>query len=106
MIKQKGLLCIGIMFLLKIALLFYQGYDSNSIINSNEEGYKYYINLYQGKLTEEKEKSIKAEYDSVTNAQAYLEDLSHKKRNGEIGFKEYEEKSKKYYECLKKRRCF
>ncbi|ABN52644.1 MAG TPA: ABC transporter permease [Hungateiclostridium thermocellum] len=101
LIKQKGLLCIGIMFLLKIALLFYQGYDSNSIINSNEEGYKYYINLYQGKLTEEKEKSIKAEYDSVTNAQAYLEDLSHKKRNGEIGFKEYEEKSKKYYECLK-----
>jgi len=63
----------------QIALLFYQGYDSNSIINSNEEGYKYYINLYQGKLTEEKEKSIKAEYDSVTNAQAYLEDLSHKK---------------------------
>lgn len=106
LIKQKGFLVIGVMILIKVALLFYRGYDSNSIINSNEDGYNYYISIYQGRLTEEKEKSLKNEYDSVINAFAYLEELAMRKNKEEIDTKEYEEKSKQYYEALKNSEIF
>jgi hypothetical protein len=106
LIKQKGFLVIIIMILLKVALLFYQGYDSNSIIDSNENAYNYYISVYQGRLTEEKEKSLKDEYDSVTHAHAYLEELTIRKNKEEINTKEYEDKSKLYYESLKNSEVF
>jgi len=101
LIKQKGLLVIAAMVLLKIALTFQQGYDSNMIINKNPEGYAAYVTLYEGKLTAQKEQQLQAEYYAVNHAAGELEELARKWQAGKIDQESYEENSKSYYEKMK-----
>ena len=101
LIKQKGFLVIAIFVFLKIVLTLYHGYDYHYIIDKNPEGYAYYMNQYEGKITEDKKENIEEEYYAVTNAKAVLKELLLKWRDGKISKSEYEEKSKQYYERIK-----
>lgn len=101
LIKQKGLLILGLMILIKIALTLQQGYDSSLIINRNPEGYAVYMNQYEGKLTAEKEQRLQAEYYAVVHAGAELDELARQWKDGEITQEAYESSSKQYYERMK-----
>lgn len=106
LIKQKGLFIIGLMILLKIILTLQQGVNSDEIIDRNPEAYDYYINLFEGKLTEAKEQQLKDENYAVTNAQAELEELLQKWKSGSIEKESYEQKSAQYYERLQNKAVF
>lgn len=101
LIKQKGLLVIGIMIVLKIVLTLQQGYDSDLIINRNPEGYAAYISLYEGKLTEAKEQQLQEEYYAVVHSAAELDELAQQWKDGAISQEAYEHTSKQYYERMK-----
>ncbi|MWC29502.1 ABC transporter permease [Paenibacillus sp. MMS18-CY102] len=101
LIKQKGLIVIALMVLLKIAFTVQLGYDSDMIINKNPEGYASYIRLFEGQLTEETEQRLKEEYREVTEAPAQLEQLANRWKDGKIDRAAYEEGSKAYYERMK-----
>ncbi|GAA0392345.1 hypothetical protein [Paenibacillus motobuensis] len=106
LIKQKGVLVIAMMIVLKIALTLQQGYDSNLIINRNPEGYTAYIKLYEGKLTEAKEQQLQEEYYAVVHANAELDGLARQWKDGSIGQEVYEQTSKQYYERIKNNAVF
>ncbi|MEN6315442.1 MAG: ABC transporter permease [Clostridiaceae bacterium] len=106
LIKQRGIVIIFVMILLKVVLTLSNGYDSHYIINQNPGGYSFYINQYKGRLTGEKEKEIKAEYYAVGYAAAELEELSRQWQEGKIDRIRYESLSKKYYEMQKNRSVF
>lgn len=101
LIKQKGLLILGLMILIKLALTLQQGYDSSLIINRNPEGYAAYMSQYVGKLTAEKEQRLQAEYYAVVHAGAELDELARQWKDGEITQEVYESSSKQYYERMK-----
>lgn len=106
LIKQKGLLIIGLMVLLKFVMTLQQGYDSNEIINRNPDTYTTYMNFFEGKMTEEKEQALKDEYYAITNANVELDALVRKWKDGELEKKTYEQESAQYYERLKNRAIF
>lgn len=106
LIKQKGLLIILMMVLLKIALTLYQGYDSNHVINQNPEGYKHYLSLYEGKLTETKKDEIAQEYYAVNHALGELDELKRQLAEGKIAKDEYENSSKENYARLNNNEVF
>lgn len=106
LIKQKGLLVIAMMIILKIALTLQQGYDSDLIINRNPEGYTAYIKLYEGKLTKAKEQQLQDEYYAVVHATAELDGLARQWKDGIIGQDVYEQTSKQYYERIKNNAVF
>ncbi len=64
-IKQKGLLFIAALLLLKIFFVVHNGYDSHYMIEENERYYLDYLHQYGGKITEEKAREIEAEYDRI-----------------------------------------
>jgi len=101
LIKQRGIIVIFIMVLLKVILTLSNGYDSHYIIDQNPDGYSFYINQYKGKLTEKKEQEIKSEYYAVGHAAGELENLSSRWREGKIDKIQYESLSKEYYERQK-----
>lgn len=63
--KQKGLLFILALLFLKIVFVIYNGYDSHYMIDENETYYLNYLHQYGGRITEQKEKKIEAEYDDI-----------------------------------------
>ena len=89
LIKQKGLLIIGLMVLLKFVMTLQLGYDSNEIINRNPDTYTTYMNFFEGKMTEEKEQALKDEYYAITNANVELDALVRKWKDGELEKKTY-----------------
>lgn len=64
-IRQKGLVYLAVILLLKIVSIIVAGYDSNYMIDENESYYLAYIEQYEGKITEETQKSIEEEYDRI-----------------------------------------
>lgn len=100
-IKQRGILIILIMVLLKVILTISNGYDSHYIVDHNPDGYSFYINQYKGKLTEKKEQEIKSEYYAVGHAAGELEELSSRWREGKISEIQYESSVKECYERQK-----
>lgn len=106
LIKQKGLLIIGLMVLLKIIMTLQQGYDSNEIINRNPDAYATYMDLFEGKLTEPKEQALKDEYYAVTNANIELDELVQQWKNGSLEKETYEQESEQYYERIKNHAIF
>lgn len=106
MIKQKGWLVILSMILLKIFLFVSAGYESNPVIEHNTDGYKYYMDLYGGKLTGKTEEALKSEYRVMNSARSILRDLQQDYQNGNLTESEYREKSDGFYEKLKNRSVF
>lgn len=66
-IKQSGLVFVLALLLLKIVFVLYNGYDSHYMIDENETYYLHYIHQYGGRITEQKEKEIEAEYDAINH---------------------------------------
>lgn len=106
LIKQRGLLIILVMLILKVIFTISSGYDSVYVIDENQQGYATYINQFKGKLTFAKQKEIDNEYYAVNHATSELEELSRRFIKGEIDKKKYEELSRKNYEGEKNREVF
>lgn len=106
LIKQKTLIVIVIMVVIKIAFTFYQGYESHIIIDNNPDGYAYYIKLFNGKINDRVEKALQEEYYSVSHARAELDDMANKWRNGKLNREQYEEAAKKCYQRIKNNAVF
>lgn len=64
-IKQKALIYLILIFLMKLMNIFAVGYDSNYMIDENESYYLEYMNQYEGKITEATRDSIEQEYDRI-----------------------------------------
>lgn len=63
--KQKVYLYLLIIFLIKIVSIFASGYDSNYLIEENEQYYREYIKQYEGKITEDTKQKIEGEYEQI-----------------------------------------
>ena len=64
-IRQKGLLYLIMIVLIKIVSIFIIGYDSNYMIDENESYYLEYINQYGGKITQDTKALIEQEYERI-----------------------------------------
>lgn len=98
LIKQKGIWIIIIMLALKATMMITKTYDIHHLIERNPQGYTNYINKYKGKLTDEKEKNLKAEYNFGVQSRNDLEDLLRKRKAGVITEELFQSSIVKVYE--------
>lgn len=66
-VRQKAVLFLLVILLIKIMLVCISGYDSHYMIDENEKYYLEYIQKYQGKITEELITTIEEEYNRITH---------------------------------------
>lgn len=66
-VKQRAVIFLLIILLIKILLVCMNGYDSHYMIDENEKYYLEYIEKYQGKITKERITAIEEEYNRITH---------------------------------------
>jgi hypothetical protein len=80
--KQRVYLYLLIIFLIKMISILVSGYDSNDLIDENEEYYQEYIKQYEGPITEGTQQKIEAEYERIY----HNEDTDYKASSQEKAF--------------------
>lgn len=96
-LKQRGVLIVLLVIFFEIIMRFITGYDSNYIIDRNENTYHQYLQEYEGKITSQKIQSLQEEYQNVKKAAAKIQDCKEQYQKEKITKEEYQEIAKKYF---------
>lgn len=92
--KNKGMLVILVAIFINACI--YLGQSGDISPNVSTDTYMAYINQYQGKLNQAKEKSIESEYDKISNSRKYIEQLQSQYKEGKISESQLQKQSEVY----------
>lgn len=87
--KQRTFLYLLLIFVIKISSIFASGYDSNYLIEENEEYYQEYIRQYEGKITEKTKQKIEEEYEQIYHNKNINSQVSSKEKAFQVIYHQY-----------------